>query len=448
MQLSMPEVRSLPAKVIPTGPAYQPLRSAPREGVPPVVTGGVWSTWISSCTVLVTPPSRALQNSLVPGVSALYVLSWQPVMVASDGSTVQSIETFDRCQPEQSSGAGVHSKVTLGTASARGAASRTIRVTSPSAASSRSQPPGQSNAHRTEVRGIPLVSVRRPIRHLPRLQRLFPPTVALRLGWVNAPSECGAINSVKVRKVDSHGPSRALTTSVHGAAPNLLAAPHAVDAVHARPVAPPTAVDPVAPAVHGVKAVVARASAQAVASGAASQSIPARSPDQQVISGVPEEPVVARTAAFASSPSRRSSPAAPDRRSDPTPPKRQSSFVLAVEDIVPLQAEEVVAKGACRQCGRRPPCRACRSRRRPCPACPSRRVQAGRRLVGDGPDVGSGGGGGGAPPRSTVSQSDATRSVPSARTVSLPVPQVTMSLLSPRTSMRSSPAPPLRLSTP
>ena len=46
----------------------------------------------------------------------MYVLSWQPVRVALDGSTVQWIDTFDRYQLEQSCGAGLQLNVTLGTA--------------------------------------------------------------------------------------------------------------------------------------------------------------------------------------------------------------------------------------------------------------------------------------------------------------------------------------------
>ena len=51
-------------------------------------------------------------------------------------------------------------------------------------------------------------------------------------------------------------------------------------------------------------------------------------------------------------------------------------------------------------------------------------------------------------PRSTVSQSSAIESAASAMTVSLPSPQLTTSPLSPRASMRSSPAPPACVSTP
>src|SRR3954463_4538778 len=104
----MPEVASVPANDTGTAWLYQPSTSAARAGWPPVTTGGVLSTLIFSCTVTVAAPSSALQNALVPGVSVLNALSTQPVIVASDGSTVQSIETFERCQPEQSCGAGVH----------------------------------------------------------------------------------------------------------------------------------------------------------------------------------------------------------------------------------------------------------------------------------------------------------------------------------------------------
>ena len=120
----MPEVRSLPVKATATAWLYQPLMSAPRAGWPPVTTGAVWSTLIFSWTVTVALPSSALQNSLVPGVSVVKLLSWHPVTAASEGITVQSIATGDRNQPEQSCGAGVHLKVTLGTASALVAPSR------------------------------------------------------------------------------------------------------------------------------------------------------------------------------------------------------------------------------------------------------------------------------------------------------------------------------------
>ena len=49
------------------------------------------------------PRCRAVRAG---GVWAVYVLSWQPITVASDGSTVQSIDTSVRCHPEQSCGAG------------------------------------------------------------------------------------------------------------------------------------------------------------------------------------------------------------------------------------------------------------------------------------------------------------------------------------------------------
>src|SRR5918999_3918331 len=117
----MPDVRSLPLKVIPTPWLYQPLTSAARPGVPPVTTGAVLSTLISCSTVTVALASLALQNSVVAGVSVVNVLSWQPARItAVDGLTVQSTETFDWCHPEQSAGAGVHSTATLGAASASG----------------------------------------------------------------------------------------------------------------------------------------------------------------------------------------------------------------------------------------------------------------------------------------------------------------------------------------
>ncbi len=105
----MPEVRSLPANVNPTARLYHPSTSAARAGCPPVTTGGVLSTLIFSWTVTVAAPSSTLQNSLVEGVSAVNVLSWHPVTtVASVGRKVQSTDTLERYQPEQSCGAGVH----------------------------------------------------------------------------------------------------------------------------------------------------------------------------------------------------------------------------------------------------------------------------------------------------------------------------------------------------
>lgn len=67
-----------------------------------MTTGAVLSSLIFSSTVTVVEPSLALQNSSAPTVSVVYVLSWHPVTVAPDGRTVQSIDTFDRYQPEQS----------------------------------------------------------------------------------------------------------------------------------------------------------------------------------------------------------------------------------------------------------------------------------------------------------------------------------------------------------
>jgi hypothetical protein len=105
---SIPEVASLPLNLMSTGSLYHPFTSASRDGVPAVATGGFWSSLILSWTVTVATPSSALQSSFVPGVSAVYVLSWQPTVAASEGRTVQSMETFERYQPEQSCGAGVH----------------------------------------------------------------------------------------------------------------------------------------------------------------------------------------------------------------------------------------------------------------------------------------------------------------------------------------------------
>ena len=68
-------------------------------------------------------PSSARQNTLVRGVSVVNVWFAQPVFVASQGSTVHSMDTLDRYQPVQFWGAGVHLEVTLGAAAAPGAAS-------------------------------------------------------------------------------------------------------------------------------------------------------------------------------------------------------------------------------------------------------------------------------------------------------------------------------------
>ena len=83
--------------------------------------GGVLSTLIFNSTVAFRRRQLAWQNSFVPGVSVLVsdVIAADQSRAASTGCTVQSIDTFDLYQPEQSTGAGVHSNVTLGTASAR-----------------------------------------------------------------------------------------------------------------------------------------------------------------------------------------------------------------------------------------------------------------------------------------------------------------------------------------
>jgi len=48
VQVSIPDVWSTPLNVIPTGLVYQPFVPAARAGVPAVVSGGVWSTFILS----------------------------------------------------------------------------------------------------------------------------------------------------------------------------------------------------------------------------------------------------------------------------------------------------------------------------------------------------------------------------------------------------------------
>src|SRR3954454_7770394 len=92
---------------------------------------------------------------------------------ASEGRTVQSIDTFERYHPEQSCGAGVHLYVTIGTAWARGADSRPISRIRPRAAANRSpwwlfEP---SRVRCTIVLGISLDCACGPMTHLPRQQR-------------------------------------------------------------------------------------------------------------------------------------------------------------------------------------------------------------------------------------------------------------------------------------
>src|SRR5215208_58185 len=107
---------------------------------------------------------------------------------ASEGRTVQSIDTFERYHPEQSWGAGVHLYVTIGTASARGAETNPISRRRPTAAASQGpwwlfEP---SRAPRTLALGISLGCACGPITHLPRLQlQGSPSTVIVLTGRVN-----------------------------------------------------------------------------------------------------------------------------------------------------------------------------------------------------------------------------------------------------------------------
>ena len=167
MHASIPDVWSLPLNEIPTGPVYQPFTSAARAGWPPVATGGVLSTLIVSSTVTVAVPSLALQNSFVPAVSVVNVLSWQPLTAAPEGSTVQSIDTFDRYQPEHSCGAGEHVKLTLGTASARtGPKSSSSHAKAKSAAERTAHPGATATPQSTAVLGRSPRCALSPMRHL------------------------------------------------------------------------------------------------------------------------------------------------------------------------------------------------------------------------------------------------------------------------------------------
>ena len=46
LQFAIPDVASVPVKLIPTGWLYQPFESGPRSGDPPLTLGGVESFWI------------------------------------------------------------------------------------------------------------------------------------------------------------------------------------------------------------------------------------------------------------------------------------------------------------------------------------------------------------------------------------------------------------------
>src|SRR5918992_1509763 len=145
----------MPLKVIGTAWLYQLLASASRAGVPPVTTGRVMSTLMSCSTCTVALASLALQNSVVPWVSVVNVLSWQPDKItAVDGSTVQSTNTSDRYQLEQSAGAGEHSTVTRGAACTPSAPNIiTNQTTAAIAATPRARLAAASKGPSTAVRG-------------------------------------------------------------------------------------------------------------------------------------------------------------------------------------------------------------------------------------------------------------------------------------------------------
>jgi hypothetical protein len=87
-------------------------------------------------------------------VSIVIVLLVQPSTTLVAGTTVHSIVTSDRYQPEQFCGAGVHLKLTLGTASASGAPNNsTIETTATITAMPRARLAAASNGPSTGVRG-------------------------------------------------------------------------------------------------------------------------------------------------------------------------------------------------------------------------------------------------------------------------------------------------------
>src|SRR5687768_15941591 len=150
----MPDVKSLPLKVIGTAWLYQPLTSAARAGAPPITTGAVLSSLILKSTATLASPSSATQTWFAPDVSIVIVLLVQPSTRLPARDTVHSTVTSDRYQPEQFCGAGVHLKLTLGTASASGAPNNsTIRTTATITAMPRARPPAASKGPSTAVRG-------------------------------------------------------------------------------------------------------------------------------------------------------------------------------------------------------------------------------------------------------------------------------------------------------
>jgi hypothetical protein len=97
-------------------------------------------------------------------VSVVNVLSWQPLTAAPEGSTVQSIDTFDRYQPEQSCGAGEHAKLTLGTASARAGPKSSSSHAKAKSAAKRTARPGATDQY-TAVLGRSPRCTHSPMRH-------------------------------------------------------------------------------------------------------------------------------------------------------------------------------------------------------------------------------------------------------------------------------------------
>ena len=99
---------SVPPYVTWTGRRYQPLASGGRDSDAPVTVGGVLSILIGT-SIVTLMPSVALHTWLDPFVSSTTVVSAQPVSGSVAPTTVQSIDTGDRYQPVQLSGAGAQS---------------------------------------------------------------------------------------------------------------------------------------------------------------------------------------------------------------------------------------------------------------------------------------------------------------------------------------------------
>jgi hypothetical protein len=99
----MPDVASVPLKLIPTGWLYQPFESGPRSGEALVMVGAVVSRLTSITGVLYEPPVLywILHWNDSPVVSDVTVNTPQPGVPVIDGSgaTKNATVTFDVYQP-------------------------------------------------------------------------------------------------------------------------------------------------------------------------------------------------------------------------------------------------------------------------------------------------------------------------------------------------------------